>query len=91
MPWHPFVANKLYPRELVIAECEDRIYSGYVKNRASARWYLEHIVAADSDMLKFKPFGTQSFGRCPWNPDVWRTPSGEEIWTPQPLPPGLGK
>ena len=91
MPWHSFEKNKLYPRESVIAECEDRIDSGRVKNTASARWYLQHIASTDSNLLKFKPFGTKSFGRCPWNPEVWLTPAGEPIWTPEPLPPGLGK
>ena len=91
MPWHKFKENISYQREEVIAECERRIDSGAVENTDSARWYLGHIAAADADMLRFKPFGTKSFGRCPWNPSVWQTDAAKPIWIEQPLPKGLGK
>ena len=90
MPWHKFEEGELYSPREIVEECERRIDSGAVQNTASARWYLGHIASVDADMLKFKPFGTKSFGRCPWNPSVW-TRAGEPIWIEQPLPKGLGK
>ena len=43
MPWHDFIEGKPYGRDYIVAECEERIQSGRVKNRRSALRELEDI------------------------------------------------
>jgi hypothetical protein len=91
MTWHNFEDGEFYRRDDIVAACQDRINGGDVKNTATAEWCLDHIRRAKSNMLRFTPFGTKSFGKCPWNPSVWETRAGKAIWTPEPVPYRLGK
>jgi hypothetical protein len=72
MPWHDFIEGKPYGRDYIVAECEERIQSGRVKNRRSALRELEDIKTCPHEKLAWRPFGPTSHGRCPWNLNAWQ-------------------
>jgi 5-methylcytosine-specific restriction endonuclease McrA len=85
MPWHKFELGQLVPLEEIVLVCERHIRSGRITSPEEHMRWLEKIRNCGYPELVFSPFGS-SWGRSPMNPNAWRTPKGNSIWTPETVP-----
>jgi len=84
--WHSFQEGKPFPRGTAVVVCETHIRSGGVENQEEKLRWLQAIRDCPFSTLVYSPSTPKGWGRSPMNPNCWKTPKGDSIWSRHKIP-----